>query len=505
MAYQEFHDCIDENSAPSYTRSSRANDTALLKQYITAWDLPSRGIQSYDPFYTAAANGSLDVLRVLLDVHQGNAHSASIEERGFSLLHVACQHAQIEIVNFLLDSDPPLGAVDDRDPEEWTPLMSAAYSTGAFGEPGADRGASARDSVSFPTVIGTTSEGQLVPQAEFTVLSQAIAGSSYGMIKRLLEHGADVQKRLEYYSVGPGFWDDGVDVRDVTALHIGSRSWNVDGIRALLDHCHEGGLIFCRDSMDRLPLHWAAAGFVPGSEPSLLPENTLIQRITSTFELLVPEDDKATTARLINSRDKQGATPLHYAVQAHASCGSEGSNHAYHTIQWLCSRGANAGIVDHRMQTVLHRLAYASLDGEPIDLNLINLLLAHGCPLETRDEDGETPLHILARHLRQAQAANMLIKYGARVDIVNKKGNLPLHEATRAAIRPNQRWDGQRHKFVSLEDRIDAQNEVVEALLDAHGACNVLNQPNGEVKTPRQLREETIRTWKEMEAHNQRK
>jgi ankyrin repeat protein len=246
------------------------------------------------------------------------------------------------------------------------------------------------------------------------------------MIERLLEHGADVQEHLEYYSDGPGFWDDGVDVRDVTALHIGSRSWNADGIRALLDHCHEGGLIFCRDSMDRLPLHWAAAGFDPGYEPSVLPENTLIQRITSTFELLVPEDDKATMAKLINSCDKQGATPLHYAVRAHASCGSKGSNHAYHMIQWLCSRGANAEIVDHRMQTVLHRLAYASLDGEPIDLNSINLLLAHGCPLQTRDEDGETPLHILARHLRQTHAAKMLLKYGARVDIVNKKGEVAI-------------------------------------------------------------------------------
>ncbi|KAL4740446.1 hypothetical protein BDV11DRAFT_95992 [Aspergillus similis] len=117
----------------------------------------------------AAAHGSLDVLRVLLDVYLGNAHSVSIEEeRGFSLLHVACQHAQIEIVKFLLDSDPPLGAVDDRDPEEWTRLISAAYSTGIFGK-GADadaadrargealinmlldRGASVRDNVTFPT------------------------------------------------------------------------------------------------------------------------------------------------------------------------------------------------------------------------------------------------------------------------------------------------------------------------------------------------------------------
>ncbi|KAL5043119.1 hypothetical protein BDW71DRAFT_216544 [Aspergillus fruticulosus] len=491
MAYQEFHNCIDEvfesrgiidaDGAALYEtefgsllrKIIMCNDTALLKQYITAWNLPSSGIpvtdvQSHDPFYTAAANGSLDVLRVLLDIHWSNAHSVSIEERGFWLLHAACQHAQIEIVKFLLDSDPPLGTVDDRDQRGWTPIMCTAYSTGTFGEDAdahrsrgealmntlLDRGASARDTVPCPTDIDMTSQGQLVPQAEITVLGQAITGSSYGMMKRLLEHGADVQECVEYYSDGPGFWDDGINVRDVTALHIGSRSWNVDGIRALLDHCHEGGLkssdlVFCRDSMGRLPLHWAAAGSDPEFEPSI-PENTLIQRTTSTFELLVPKDDKAATAELIKSCDKEGATPLHYAVRAHASCGRTGSNHAYHTIQWLCSRGANAGIVDHRMQT-------------------------------------------------------MLIEYGARVDVVNKEGNLPLHEAMRGAMRPRRSWDGQSQKPVSLEDRVDAQNEVVEALLDSHSTCSVLDQPNREGKTPRQLREETRRKWKEMEARNQRK
>ncbi|KAI9375043.1 ankyrin repeat-containing domain protein [Aspergillus egyptiacus] len=503
MAYQEFQDCTDEifesrkiidaDGAALYETEFRSllcqiirrNDTILLKQYITAWDLPSRGITitdipSRDPFYMAAAHGSLDVLRVLLDVQLGNAHSVSIEEeRGFSLLHVACQHAQIEIAKFLLDSDPPLGAVDDRDPEEWTPLMSAAYSTGTFGEGGdadvadrargealinmlLDRGASACDSVSFPPAdVDMTSEGQLVPpQAEFTVLSLAITGSSYGMVKRLLEHGADIQQRLEYYSNGPGFGDDGLDVRDVTALHLGSRAWNVDGIRAVLDYCHEkrSDLISCRDSMGRLPLHYAAAGFRP-------------TKIISTFELLVPNDAEA-TVKLVNFRDKQGATPLHYAVRTHASCGSQGSNHAYQIIQWLCSRGADAGIVDHKTQTVLHRLAYWSLDGEPIDLNLIRLLLDHGCALDTTDEASETPLHVLARHLRQAHAAQMLIENGARVDI----------------------------EPVLLGDCVEAQNKVVQALLNAHGTPSILDQPNNEGKTPRQLREETRWKWIEMEA-----
>ncbi|KAL4745266.1 hypothetical protein BDW72DRAFT_211619 [Aspergillus terricola var. indicus] len=543
MAYQEFHNCTDEifesrkiidaDGAALYETESgsllckiiKRNDTKLLKQYITAWDLPSCGItitdiQSHDPFYMAAAHGSLDVLRVLLDVHLGNAHSVSIEEeRGFSLLHVACQHAQIEIVKFLLDSDPPLGAVDDRDLEEWTPLISAAYSTGTFGK-GVDadaadhargealinmlldRWASACNNVSFPTTdIDMTSEGQLVPQqAELTVLGLAITGSSYGMVKRLLEHGADIQQHLEYYSNGPGFWDNGLDVQDVTALHLGSQAWNVDGIRAVLDYYHEkrSDLISCCDSMGRLPLHYAAAGINPIFELSLL-ENTLVQKITSTFELLVPNDAEA-VVKLIKFRDKQGATPLHYAIRTHASCGSQGSNHAYYIIQWLCSRGANAGIVDFKMQTVLHRLAYWSLDGEPIDLNLIKLLLDHGCTLDTTDKDSETPLHILARHLRQAHAAKMLIENGARVDIVNKKGNLPLHEAMRGTMRPRESWDCQRWEPVLLEDYVEAQNKIVQALLNAHGTPGILDQPNSKGKTPRQMREETRWKWIEKEA-----
>ncbi|KAL4956394.1 ankyrin repeat-containing domain protein [Aspergillus filifer] len=441
MAYQEFQNSIDQffklskivdaDGAALYETESGSllrkiisrNDTALLNQYITAWDIRSSGIsstdiQSHDPFYTAAAYGCLDALRILLDVHHGNAKSVSLEERGFSLLNVACQNVRVEIVKFLLDFDPPFATIHDRD--------------SGFDEHASRPGASAHDKESSST---TACEGQLVSQAD------------YGMVKQILKHDADVQERLECFSDGPGFWNDGVIFRNVTALHIGSRSWNVNGTRALLDYCQKesskvSDLLLCRDSMGRVPLHWAAAGSDSGYEPSL-PENTLTKRITSTFELLVPKDNPAATEKLINSRDLKGATPA-------------------------------AG------------LAYSSLDGEPIDPDLISLLLAHGCPVDAKDKDGETPLHILARHLRQAHAATMLIKYGAKVDAINNKGNLPLHEAMRGVMRPRLSWDGRRQEPVSLSDCINAQDKVVEALLDAHGT----ERP----------REETRWKWKEIEA-----
>jgi hypothetical protein len=51
-----------------------------------------------------------------------------------------------------------------------------------------------------------------------------------------------------------------------------------------------------------------------------------------------------------------------------------------------------------------------------------------------------------------------------------------------------------------MQMRIEAQDGVVEALLEAHGNERVLNQPNGEGKTPRVLREETRKRWEGMRA-----
>ncbi|KAL4905064.1 hypothetical protein BDW74DRAFT_167832 [Aspergillus multicolor] len=548
MSYEEFRICTDEVFEPRkiFDADGRAlyenesisllrtivtrNDTDLLNQYITAWEFPSRGIpvpelQSHDPFCIAVIHGSLDALRILLDARSRNPNSTSVsieKERRFSLLQVACQHAQIEIVTFLLESEPSLATIYDRDAGGWTPLMAAAYSTGAVDSADRhrgealmnmllDRGASARDSVLSLTQsssIDTASRGQ---QAEATVLSLAITGCSYVMVKRLLEAGADVHRPLAIYSDSPGFGvqDHGVDIRDVTALHLGSAARNVNGIRAALDHCnqHEEGsvlhLISCRDSMGRLPLHWAAAGSDPIFEPSL--KDKLAQRITDTFELLMPIHDAALTAELLKTRDAQGATPLHYAAQTHAGCGTQGSRHAYHTIQWLISRGADASIVDSKGRTPLHALAHASLDGEPIDLDVIKLLIDAGCPLDAIDENDETALHILARHLRQAHAAKMLIQHSAKVDILNKSGNMPLHEAMKGCMRPKESWDRKRQESVSLKMRLQAQNEVVQALLGAHGTESVLDQANNEGMTPRVLKGKTRRWWDALEAFEQRR
>ncbi|KAL4882871.1 ankyrin repeat-containing domain protein [Aspergillus karnatakaensis] len=523
------------------------NDIHLLTTYIEAFNLRFTGVPapeepSLDPFHTAAAHGSLESLILLLDVHKGNPNltSVPIKERGFSLLNVACENAQGEIVRYILDSSLPLGGIDERE-NGWTPMLCTAYSACTFGvkeswrgrsemvmELLLARGAGVGDVVVWggggTSLTGNEGDGagagagdverhQLQPSE--TVLSLAIAGSSYNMTKRLLDSGADAYQRVRYYSDGRSFPDTGVEICDVTALHLAARCWNVDGVKALLDHTghrrrhspshsSQPDLRYSRDSTGRLPLHWAAAGPGSISEPLL---GGLDCAIVDTVSLLVQDPESASEADIanfLNTQDTTGATPLHYAISTHARCGTQGSNHAFTTARWLCSHGADASRLDKNGQSVLHYLAHSSLDGEAINPNLIDLLIAHGAPLDHVDRNGETALHVMARHLCQSDAVEKLVACGARVDVVNKKGNLPVHEGVRGALRSRLAWDGRGQVGVSLGEKLRAQSEVVDALMEGAGYGSLKDQLNRKGKTARQVGEETRRRWREMDAQRKK-
>lgn len=334
------------------------NDVATLKRYI---EINPRGplcpaeVYHWDPFYIAAVQGSTDALRILIDHYDANPVLFDIEgknptptkgpnERGISLLNTACYGANPETACFLMDRQPPLGSVHDTNACGDTPLLDAAASLAqhnfsewidgrctyqwyrdrlARGEKLInillDRGACARDSRTTGFFRGDYNEQ--IAQPRETVLSLAISSGSYGLIKRLIDQGADVQRKDWYHRNH----DTSLDAQNVTLLHIGSSHWNVDGIKALIDH---GGsnLVSSYDSEERLPVHWAAAGQRSGID-DIIPENEFETRIIDTFKLLL-----TLNAGVINAQDKKGATPLHHAVAAHAGCGT---GHSYPVIKYL--------------------------------------------------------------------------------------------------------------------------------------------------------------------------
>lgn len=108
---------------------------------------------------------------------------------------------------------------------------------------------------------------------------------------------------------------------------------------------------------------------------------------------------------------------------------------------------------------MLHILGYGSLDGDPIDIALIELLLAHGADMSAVDINSDTALHVIARNLCQAEAARFLISKGAYVTVVNTKGNTPVHEVMRGLLRVKRPTRGEKYESVRLTAQLRAHDE----------------------------------------------
>ncbi|KAE8310126.1 ankyrin repeat-containing domain protein [Aspergillus transmontanensis] len=485
-----------------------SNDVPMLNQYK---EKHPRGItcsseaREMDPFFVACRHGSTDVLRVLLEHYHDNlGQTASLEERDIVLLNVACEYGQLETALFLLDSQPPLGSVGANMPGCETALLSAAQSIWnlsdelQYHENEAldwvdkrltrseqlidillDRGASVHD----VTMCPDEDIAEVKPQPLHTVLGLAVSRAGYKLLKRLVDEGANVHTRQECLGLGgPTFKEKHASFRDTTALHYGSMFWNVEGVQALFDlrgtDVDTADMVSVRDSLGRLPLHWAAAG-AGDSDKAIIREGAIVQRILDIFELLLVGN--LTT---INIQDNQGKTPLHYAVATHAS--GDGS-HLYSIVKFLCEGGADASLQDCKGRTVLHILAFWSVYGEPMDLDVIDLLIAHGANINHADKNGITALHIMARNFRQVKAAQFLIHRGADVNAKTLKGDTPLCEAAWRGVLLKKDIRTEGNEYVTLDDRIKAQDAMMGVLQDAGGS---LHQPNAAGKTARQLLEQ---------------
>jgi chitinase len=118
-----------------------------------------------------------------------------------------------------------------------------------------DKGASVQDAVRSYNFSHVEQDEKSIHFIE-TALGQAASRASYQLISRLIAEGADVHARQ--YD-----WDNThlSDTGEVTALHIASGYWNLQGIKALLDNCGElkpADMVSMRDGGGHIPLHWAA-------------------------------------------------------------------------------------------------------------------------------------------------------------------------------------------------------------------------------------------------------
>lgn len=342
------------------------NDVTTLKDYIAKHPqsiLFQTELYRYDSFYVAAESGSVDALRVLLDYYHANPTlTKDLETRPFSMVEVTCEGAHIDMVKFLLDGDPLSGTVYAKEYHGGRALLCATRSLGNLSlnreddrswvrelideseeliNMLLDRGASVRDANRVYQWDDIDEKHRVIE----TALGNTIKHAGYNLLSRLIANGADVHA---WQWAGPYHFGD--SDQEATALHIGSLSWNIEGVQALLDNRGDTDLtemVFVRDSRGRLPLHWAAGGLdresghVCGGEDSI--------RSIGILKLLI-ESNPGT----INVQDKKGRTALHYAVDCHMTKFWDTCRCFEETIRFLCEHGADASIQDEKGQSVLY-------------------------------------------------------------------------------------------------------------------------------------------------------
>lgn len=481
----------------------KENDVFLLNQRLAKY--PQRFWQAEidmdDLFLIASSSGSTDALRVLLENCAARPNKTElIDARGSLLLHTACQNAHIDTVRFLLNSESifrdtyaGIGDIHTRDNYGRTAILSAADSFPHLADGKditreraarsdevmrllLDRGASACDHIDWedePPIVPYASLILCGGKVSGTVLSLAMAGASYQLVKRLIEEGADMHTKEGRYFSARNTKSE-YTAQDITPLHIGSFYSNADGIQALLGYRSTNvnliDMVSCRDSCGCLPLHLAARG--PSPLKDSLTGGYSIPSTVATIKLLLD-----IIPSMINSQNKQGETPLHYAIQSYSLYGSKNSD----ILKFLFENGADVDIQATNGQSPLHWLCFRLNGAEPV----IDLLLTHGANINGADLDGNTPLHLAARNLPHIDAMRFLLSRGADVGAKNSEGNTPLHEA---AGRP-----------ISSEPQGRAQDEMMQVLEEAGSNFNLMNQQNTAGKTPHQIRGEKRKEWQEDE------
>lgn len=71
--------------------------------------------------------------------------------------------------------------------------------------------------------------------------------------------------------------------------------------------------------------------------------------------------------------------------------------------------------------------------GEPCFFKAVEVLLNAGADIEARNNDGETALHIMARH-RRLGCVVVLLSCGANANVQCKDGSTPLHQAAVVSV-----------------------------------------------------------------------
>ena len=114
-----------------------------------------------------------------------------------------------------------------------------------------------------------------------------------------------------------------------------------------------------------------------------------------------------------------------------------------HSVKWHLDQGADVN-APYKNMTLLHTAA--AYDHKEI----VELLIEEGANLNTKDEDGVTPLHDAVGSLSQKEIIELLITNGADINAKTKRGSTPLD------------WAEEVNENDALEDKSDYRELAYE-------------------------------------------
>lgn len=409
----------------------------------------------------AAWGGYKEAVSVLLDA---GADVDGCDSDGRTALRAAAWGGHEEVLLTLLDHG---AEVDRSDREGRTPLIAAAYmghkeaveillnaganvnladgdgrtalSVAALCVPSAARGRGHGEVVSLLLERGADPEHK--DKDGMTPLLLASYEGQEEVIELLLEAGADVDESsgahphaitplLAAAAVGHTgtvnrllFWGaavDGIDEEGRTALCLAAAKGTVEVVRALLDRGLDENH---KDDLGWTPLH-AAACEGHKNVCAILTEQGSMARVGEldvegrTPLILAAQEGHCSTVRLLLDRK----SPIdHRAYDGHSALTASALQGHRDILELLMRRGADTDVRDAEGRPLLYLLV---LEGH---LDMANLLIEKGgVPLESKDVEGRTALHVAAWK-GDLEGIAMLLKYGADPNAQDLDGRPPLH------------------------------------------------------------------------------
>lgn len=244
-----------------------------------------------------------------------------------------------------------------------------------------------------------------------SAFENAITFNNYDEVERLIKEGENVNQRFQ--------------LSNNTPLHQAAFLGQAETVQVLVKYKANVNLL---NSDKETPLH---LGVVPGLTAGVIAE-TLIK-----------------AGAKIEAKNRDGQTPLHIAAR----------NSSVDGVAVLVANGANTNAVDNKKRTALHLaslnaddIMYSSNDDlisgvmkrfnktkwRSINANvyypadsgkIIEILLNNGANANTKDIEGETPLHYAAFFCNHSALIALLQNQTVDVNVIDSRGYSPIHWA----------------------------------------------------------------------------